>query len=98
MVWVVEKKVFYHILDMGFESVGIPVRVKFEFDVKNGKFVSDSLSFECLYNQQMVVNRYPGVQKDVLEEEIKKTVQCEIQNYLQSCGYLSENGKKPKKM
>ena len=94
MVWVVEKKIFYHILDMGFESVGIPVRVKFEFDVKNGKFVSDSLSVESLYNQQAVVNRYPGVRKDLLETEIQKTVQQEIQNHLRSCGYLSEDMKK----
>ena len=94
MVWVVKKKVFYHILDIGFESVGIPVRVKFEFDVKNGKFVSDSLSVLSLYNQQAVVNRYPGVRKDLLETEIQKTVQQEIQNYLQSCGYLSEDMKK----
>ena len=94
MVWVVEKKIFYHLLDMGFESVGIPVRVKFVFDVKDGKFVSDSLSFESLYNQQAVVNRYPGVKSDLLEKEIQKTVQCEIRNYLQNCGYISENMKK----
>ncbi|MGD8883877.1 MAG: hypothetical protein PVI82_18400 [Desulfobacterales bacterium] len=91
MVWVVEKKVFYHLLDMGFESVGIPVRVKFEFDVKDGKFVSDSLSLESLYNQQAVVNRYPGVKKDLLEKEIQKTVQREIRKYLQDYGYISEN-------
>jgi hypothetical protein len=52
MVWVVEKKVFYHILDMGFESVGIPIRVKFEFEVKDGSFVPNSLTSESLYNQQ----------------------------------------------
>ena len=91
MVWVVEKKIFYHLLDMGFESVGIPVRVKFVFDVKDGKFVSDSLSFESLYNQQAVVNRYPGLKKDLLEKEIQKTVQREIRKYLQDYGYISEN-------
>ena len=94
MVWVVEKKVFYHLLDMGFESVGIPVRVKFEFDVKDGQLISNSLSFESLYNQQAVVNRYPGVKKNLLEKEIQKTVQREIHNYLQSCGYISENKEK----
>jgi hypothetical protein len=67
MVWVVEKKVFYHILDMGFESVGIPVRVKFEFDVQDGNFVPDSLSIKSLYNQQAVVNRYPGNIGDVVD-------------------------------
>ena len=90
MVWVVEKKIFYHILDMGFESVGIPVRVKFEFDIQDGRFVKDSLSVESLYNQQAVIKRYPGVKVDSLEKEIQKTIQREIHNYLQDCGYISE--------
>jgi hypothetical protein len=75
MVWAVEKKVFYHILDMGFESVGIPIRVKFEFEFQDGALVPDSLCFESLY----------------MEREIQKTVEREIQNYLQNCGYISEN-------
>ena len=91
MVWVLEKKVFYHILDMGFESVGIPVRVKFEFDIKDGKLASGSLSFESLYNQLAVVNRYPAVKKDLLEKEIQHTVQRKIRKYLQKCGYISGN-------
>jgi len=89
MVWVVEKKVFYHILDMGFESVGIPVRVKFEFEIKEGTFVPESLSFESLYNQQAVVRHYPGVKIESLQKEIQKTVQREIRKYLQDCGYVS---------
>ena len=88
MVWVVEKKVFYHLLDLGFESVGIPIRVKFEFEVRDGSFVSDSLTSELLYNQQAIANRYPGVRKDTLEHEIRKTVQREIQKYLKFCGYV----------
>ena len=91
MVWVVEKTVFYHILDMGFESVGIPVRVKFEFDVQEGRFLPDSLSVELLYNQQAVVRRYPGVKMDVLEKEVHTTIQREIRNYLQNRNYISDN-------
>ena len=33
MVWMVEKKIVHHVLDMGFEQVEIPVRVNFEFEV-----------------------------------------------------------------
>ena len=91
MVWVVEKKVFYHILDMGFESVGLPVRVKFEFDVQDGRIVKDSLEVESIYNQPAVVRRYPGVKKDVLEKEIQTTIHREIRKYLQNCGYINEN-------
>jgi hypothetical protein len=91
MVWVVEKKIFYHILDMGFESVGIPVRVKFEFDVQEGRVVADSLSLESLYHQQAIFKRYPGVNMDALDKEIQRTVQQEICNYLHNCGYVLEN-------
>ena len=91
MVWMVEKKIFYHILDMGFESVGIPVRVKFEFDVKEGIYVPDSLSIDSIYNQQAITKRYPGVNMVSLDNEIQKTIQPEIRNYLQTSGYISEN-------
>ena len=86
MVWVLEKKVFYHILDMGFESVGIPVRVKFEFEVQDGSFVPDSLSSEYLYNQPALKKQYPNFALEVLERDIQKTIQREIQKYLKSCG------------
>jgi hypothetical protein len=91
MVWVVEKKVFYHILDLGFESVGIPIRVKFEFEVKDGSFVPDSLTSESLFNQPAIAHRYPSVRRDTLNHEIQKTVQREIQKYLKFCGYVKEN-------
>lgn len=91
MVWVVEKRIFYHILDMGFESVGIPVRVKFEFDVKEGTVVPDSLSVESLYNRQAVAKRYPSVNMDALDIEIQRTIHREIRSYLQNCGYIFKN-------
>jgi hypothetical protein len=90
MVWVVEKKVFYHILDMGFESVGIPIRVKFEFEVKDGSFVPDSQSIDTLYNEQAVVNRYPNLKKDVLKRGIDETIKRDIHNYLKTSGYIRE--------
>ena len=52
MVWIVEKKVVYHLMDVGFERVKIPIRVKFEYEVKGGVFVSDSLSTHTLYNKK----------------------------------------------
>jgi hypothetical protein len=88
MVWLLEKKVFYHILDMGFESVGIPVRVKFEFEVQDGSFVPDSLSTEHLYNLPAVEKQYPRVKSEILESDIKKTIHQEIEKYLTDNGFL----------
>ena len=93
MVWMLEKKVFYHILDMGFESVGIPVRVKFEFEVQDGSFVPDTLSTEHLYNLQAVEKQYPQVKSEILENDIKKTIHQEIEKYLIENGFLKLNNK-----
>jgi hypothetical protein len=54
MVWAVEKKIVHHVLDMGFERVEIPVRVKFEFEVMEGILVPNTLSKEILYNQNAI--------------------------------------------
>ena len=59
MVWLVGKKIFRHILDMGFERMEIPVRVKFEFEVVEGSFVPDTLTKEILYNQDAIENFIP---------------------------------------
>lgn len=87
MVWVVEKKVFYHLLDLGFESIEIPVRVKFEFEIKEGLFVRDSISFQILYNRQALEKYYPNLKSECLEKAIDKTVQKGILNYLKAHGY-----------
>ena len=66
VVWVVEKKVFYHILDLGFESVGIPIRVKFEFETREGALIPDSLTFEHLFNKDALLERYPNLKSELL--------------------------------
>lgn len=88
MVWVVEKKVFSYILDMGFERVEIPVRVKFEFEVKEATLVPDTLSKEILYNRKAVEARYPRVRLDSLHLAVEEMVDREIREYLKRWGWL----------
>ena len=57
MVWMVEKKVVYHLFDMGFERVDIPIRVKFEYEVREGAFIPNSLSTDTLYNKGTLKKR-----------------------------------------
>jgi hypothetical protein len=87
MVWVVEKKVFHHRVDLGFERIEIPVRVKFEFEVRDGAFVSDSLSFQILYNRHAIEKYYPQLKSEYLEKAIEKTVIKGIRGYLKALGY-----------
>ena len=88
MVWVVEKKVIYHVFDLGFESVEIPVRVKFEFEVKEGALVSDSISKSILYNRPVLEKYYPSLDSARLQESIEKHVDREILHYLRTRGLI----------
>ena len=88
MVWLVEKKVFHHVLDLGFERVAIPVRVKFEFEVKEGGFVSDTLAFESLYNRTALEKRYPNLEPELLDSSIDQAVRDKIDSLLKEYGYL----------
>ena len=57
MVWVLEKKVIHHVLALAFDTVDIPVRVRFEFEVREGAFVPGSLSTHTLYNRDLIQRR-----------------------------------------
>jgi len=92
LVWLVEKKIFYHSLDIGFERVKIPLRVKFEFEVRQGSLVSDSLSYETLFNKQVLAKRYPQARMASVEKDLEKTVRRNIFGYLNDCGYLRVDG------
>jgi hypothetical protein len=93
MVWIVEKKVFHHVLDIGFERVRIPIRVKFEFEVKEGFLVPDSMSIHTLYNKQALQKHYPKLKSESLERSIDKKVQQEIHKYLKEYGFLKTEEK-----
>jgi hypothetical protein len=91
MVWLVEKKVVHHLMDVGFEIVKIPIRVKFEYEVKEGSFVSDSLSTHTLYNKKALEKRYPQLNLASLENSIDKTVKKELFKHLRECGLFNED-------
>jgi hypothetical protein len=88
-VWLVEKRVFRHVLDAGFERVEIPVRVKFEFEVVEGCFVPDTLTKDILYNRVGVEKRYPEVNLSSLDRAIEGMVEEKIMEYLVRCGFVA---------
>lgn len=90
MVWLAEKKVFHHFLDLGLERVKIPIRVKFEFKLTNGCLDPDSLTREILYNRTALHKRYPDLDGLELEQSIEEKVDKEILAYFRECGFLKE--------
>jgi hypothetical protein len=90
MVWLVEKKIFYHFLDLGFESIKIPIRVKFELEIRERALVPDSITKNILYNRPALERRYPNLDVVSLQKSIEKKVDSEIHKYLRACGYINE--------
>ena len=86
----VDKKVFHLVFDLGFESVEIPVRVKFEFEVKEGNLVPDSLTKTMLYNKQLLERRYPDLDQGSFKRSIERKVDNEIQKHLIEHGFIAE--------
>jgi hypothetical protein len=90
MIWMVEKKVFQLVFDLGFESVEIPVRVKFEFEVKEGTLVPDSLTKSMIYNKQLLERRFPHLDQASLQRSIERKVDNEIQKYFHEHEFLKK--------
>lgn len=90
MIWMVEKKVFQLVFDLGFERVEIPVRVKLEFEVKEGNLVLDSLTKTMLYNKQLLERRYSNLDQASFQRSIERKVDNEIQKHFQEHGFLAE--------
>jgi hypothetical protein len=90
MIWMVDKKVFQIVLNLGFESAKIPVRVKLEFEVKEGNLVPDSLTKTTLYNRHLLERRYPDLDQTSLQRSIERKVESEIQKHLQEQGFTEE--------
>lgn len=88
LVWVVEEKVVQHLLIHASERVRIPVRVKFEFEVKCAKFIPDTLSVKTLYNKPYLEKRYPRLDFTLLDMAIDKTVYAAIMRHLKEMGLL----------
>ena len=90
MIWMVDKKVFQLVFDLGFERAQIPVRVKFEFEVKEGNLVPNSLTKTMLYNKQLLERRYPSLDQASFQRSIGRKVDSEIQKHLQEHGFIAK--------
>ena len=91
MVWLAEKKIFHYILDMGFERIEIPVRVKFEYEVKDGILLPDTLTKKMLYNQSAILDRYPNLRMPSLDNAIEEMVDSQLSDIFRQYGFLHDN-------
>lgn len=82
MVWVVDKKTVRHLLERDGKLLEIPVRVKFEYEYKEGNLVPGTIRTEKLYNRQGVVKRFPDIDVDELDEQIQKSVDRDVRDHI----------------
>lgn len=92
MVWAAEQMVVHVQVDCGAECTHVPVGVKLEYELQDGLFTPDTLSFDMLYKRNLLEKRYPQLDFSEVELAIRETVQSAILSYLRASGLLRGSG------
>jgi hypothetical protein len=92
MVWAAEQMVVHVRVDCGAECAHVPVRVKLEYEVQDGLFTPDTLSFGLLCNRNLLEKRYPQLDLSEVELAMRETVQSAILSDLRATGFLRGSG------
>ena len=88
MVWIVETKVFRHVIDRDRQFVELPVRVRFEYGVADGAFEQGTIEYTTLYNEASLLRRFPQITSDELAAEVDVTVRRALDEELRFAGLL----------
>lgn len=87
MLWVVDKKVIRHTIDVGAALVEVPIRIRFEYCLRSERFVEGTVKREFLYNRPELLRRFPRLQADVVDADIERAVNRTILEHLKFSGY-----------
>jgi len=89
MIWVVERLIVYHFIDLGFEMLKIPIRVEVEYGLEGSTVTS--LSKKTLYNLPYLIKQYPKLNQEKLKAAIEQTVKKELSDHFKVRGYTYRN-------
>lgn len=89
MLWVVDKKVIRHVIDAGSVLVEVPIRIRFEYCLRDEHFVDGTLKREFLYNRPELLRRFPRLREDVLDADVEGAVDRAIIEHLMFAGYAA---------
>ncbi len=89
MLWVVDKKVIRHTIDAGTALVEVPIRIRFEYCLRDERFVEGTLKRDVLYNRPELLRRFPRLQESALDAEIEGVVDRTIVEHLMFAGYAA---------
>ena len=88
MVWIVETKVFRHVIDRDGQFVELPVRVRFEYGVTGGVFEPGTIDYKTLYNEATLLRRLPKLEPTELAADVDVTVRRALDEELRFAGLL----------
>ena len=89
VLWVVDRKVVKHTVRAGATLVEVPIRVRFEFGLREERFVAGTLSRTFLYNRPALLRRFPRLDAARLEADIERAVERALVEYFTFRGYAS---------
>ena len=93
MLWVVDKKVVRHMVDAGAVLVEVPIRIRFEYCLRDARLVEGTVTREFVYNRPELVRRFPGLEADGLDVDIEHAVDRAIMEHLMFAGYARGNAR-----
>lgn len=89
MLWVVDKKVIRHTIDAGTALVEVPIRIRFEYCLRDERFVEGSVKRDFLYNRPELLRRFARLEPRVLDADIERVVDRTIVEHLKFAGYAT---------
>ena len=87
MLWVVDKKVIKHVIEAGSALIEVPIRIRFEFELAEKRFVSGSMKRTFVYNRPALVRRFPRLDSDEFDAEMEDVVDRALCEHLKFAGY-----------
>ena len=89
MLWVVDKKVIRHTINAGTALVEVPIRIRFEYCLREERFVEGTLKRDFLYNRPELVRRFPRLRENTLDADVERAVDRAIVEHLMFAGYAA---------
>lgn len=89
MLWVVDKKVIRHTIDAGTALVEVPIRIRFEYCLRDERFVEGTVKRDFLYNRPELLRRFARLEPAVLDADIEDAVDRTIVEHLKFAGYAT---------
>ena len=87
MIAVVDKKVVKHLVNTDRGLLEVPVRVSFQYDLEQGRFVTGSMERRILYNQDAALRRLPNIDAATLADDIDGVVDRMLVEHLCYSGH-----------